>query len=214
LAELRDVLDHYHRRGAGVRPISAQDAATEYIELRKTDRLNLATQHDISWRLRAFGEYFGKRPMHRGEIETWLRMYTERWPRRSTWKRVKPLFDPAKRYRWVIENPIDDLVPPNTPGGPKEVYTPDQFTALLKPALANDRDVLLYLALAGLRFFRTQEIVRRIGNEGVLESGDVIWTPNVDPTEIHVRESVAKSMPRLGDRNCSPAAKLAFSHKN
>ena len=61
LAELRDVLDHYHRRGAGVRPISAQDAATEYIELRKTDRLNLATQHDISWRLRAFEEYFGKR---------------------------------------------------------------------------------------------------------------------------------------------------------
>jgi hypothetical protein len=40
----------------------------------------------------------------------------------------------------------------------KEVYTPAQFIALLKTALANDRDVLLYLALAGLGFFRTQEM--------------------------------------------------------
>jgi hypothetical protein len=216
LAGLRDVLDHYHRTGAGVRPISAQAAATEYVELRKTDRLNLATQHDISWRLRAFGEFFGQRPMHQitgGEIENWLRMYTEGWPRRSMWKRIKPLFDHAKRHRWLLENPVDDLVPPNRPGGRKEVYTPEQFTALLKTALENDRDVLLYLALAGLGFFRTQEIVRRIGCEDVLEWGDIIWEEGVGPSEIYVRESVAKTTRRKsgGERFVPIHVALSFA---
>ena len=59
-------------------------------------------------------------------------------------------------------------------------------------AAIDDHDVTLYLLLAGLCFLRSQELVRRLGNEEVLLWTDV-W---IDRKLIHVREGVGKSTRR------------------
>lgn len=194
--KLRQVLDHWHKTGAGVVPISAREATAEFLEWRKADKLNMGTKQDISWRLNAFAEQFGDRPMFQitaGDLERWLRNYSEGWSRRSIYKRIRPLFAHAKRHRWLMHNPMDDLVPPATPNPRREVYTPEQYQKLLTTAFEMEGDALwLYLILSGNAFFRVQELVRRFGNEPVLEWGDFLW----DRELIHVRAEVAKSTKR------------------
>ena len=195
LDRIRDVLDHWKRTGSGVRPISASDAATAFTEYRKAARLNPGTKYDIAWRLKAFGTHFGGRQLHQitpGELEAWLGTYSEGWARRSIWKRIRPFFDYAKRRHWILQNPIDELKPPETGRAARNVYTPEQFKELLTKARETDTDVLLYIALAGLGFFRSQELVRRFGGEAVLEWSDIRF----DRREIHVREEVAKTTRR------------------
>lgn len=193
--KLRQVLDHWHRTGAGVTSVTAREAAKEFLEWRKADKLNPGTKLDISWRLNAFAEHFGDRAMFQittGEIEKWLRNFSEGWARRSIYKRIRPLFAHAKRHRWLVHNPIDDLIPPNTPNGKREVYTPGDYQKLLKAAFGKDNPLWLYLILSGNAFFRSQELVRRFGNEPVLEWQDFLW----DRDLIHVRGEVAKSTKR------------------
>jgi hypothetical protein len=195
LNKLRQVLDHWSRTGAGVASVSAREAAKEFLEWRKADKLNPGTKLDISWRLNAFADHFDDRPMFQitaGEIERWLRNYSEGWARRSMYKRIRPLFSHAKRHRYLVHNPIDDLIPPDTPNAKREVYTPGDYQKLLKVAFGQDNPLWLYLILSGNAFFRSQELVRRFGNEPVLEWQDFLW----DRDLIHVREEVAKSTKR------------------
>jgi hypothetical protein len=196
LDRLRDVLDHWHRTGAGVTSTAARDAAQAYLEWRKADRLNPATRQDIRWRLNAFAAHFGERPLHQltaGDVERWLRPYTEGWARRSMYKAIRPMFAHAKCHRWLQYNPIDDLLPPTLPAPKREVYSPEQYQRLLKAAFAAEGGELwLYLILSGNGFFRSQELVRKFGGEPVLEWSDFLW----DRQLIHVREEVAKSTRR------------------
>ena len=195
LSKLRAVLDHWTRTGRNVQPISASNAAEQFIAYRTSEKLNPGTVHDITWRLHAFGKAFGATNLHEitpGQIDNFLRTRSEGWDRRSFWKRIRPLFSHAHRQRWLIENPFDELEPPRTPGGRRDVYTPEQYGELLLSACYDDEAVTLFLALSGLAFMRSQELVRRFENEPVLEWGDV-W---FDRKEIHVREEVGKSTRR------------------
>lgn len=65
LDTLREVLDHWRKTGRGVQPISATDAVEKFITFRtKQNKLNPATVHDVTWRLRAFGKRFGSAQLH------------------------------------------------------------------------------------------------------------------------------------------------------
>jgi hypothetical protein len=110
------------------------------------------------------------------------------------YKRIRPLFAPAKRHRWLQYNPIDDLIAPETPSAKREVYTPEQYKKPLKAAFSADdgEDLWLYLFLSGNAFFRSQELVRRFGGEPVLDWSHFLW----DRSLIHVRAEVAKSTKR------------------
>jgi hypothetical protein len=197
LEKLREVLDHWRRSGAGVHPVSATDAVEQFIAHRTSDKLNPETKRDISWRLHAFSKEFGDAPIHSitaGELERWLQGYTEGWARHSMFKRVRPMFAYGKRNHWLLANPFDDLEPPDTPGGRKDVYTPKQYHDLLMTAVYTDEEVSYFLALAGMAFLRTQELVRRFKDEPVLEWRDFLWDRN--PPEIRIREEVGKSTRR------------------
>src|SRR5262249_15949502 len=76
----------------------------------------------------------------------------------------------------------------------REVYTPEQYQKLLTAAFEMEEgDALwLYLLLSDNAFFRVQELVRRFGNEAVLEWSDFLW----DRELVHVRSEVAKSTKR------------------
>jgi hypothetical protein len=209
LDKLRDVLDHYRRTGAGVNPLSVTEAVKRFIQHRTADRLNPETRNDITWRLHAFAKAFGETPIHSitsGEIERWLQNYTEGWSRRSMWKRIRQLFAYAKRNRFLIENPINELEAPYTPGGRKDVYTPEHFESLLMSAVYQDDEVLLYIALSGMAFLRHQELVRRFKDKPVLEWSDILW--DRQPKLIHIREEVAKSTRRKsGNERFTPIHK-------
>ena len=167
----------------------------EYVAYRTADKLSPSTKSDSSWRLNAFASHFGKVELHQiaaGDIENFLKGHTEGWSRRSFYKRLLPMFAHAKRHRWIAVSPFDDLAAPETPGGRRAVYSPDQLKSLLEQSMFYDDIVLIYIALAGLGFFRSQELVRRFDSEPVLEWSDVLS----DRKLIHVREGVAKSTRR------------------
>ena len=192
---LREVLDHWKKTGRGVRPIGAKDSVEWYIKFTEARKLNAATKHDVTWRLRAFAGEFGSEQLHAitpGQIESLLNKHTEGWSRKSHHKRLLQFFSHAKRHRWIAENPFDELVAPETPGGKREVYTPKQFYDLLENSVFSDVEVCLFIPLSGLAFFRSQELVRRFDGEQVLEWTDFLW----DRDLIHVREGVAKSTRR------------------
>jgi hypothetical protein len=196
LSRLREVLDHWRKTAHGVTSVLVNDAVESFIEFRtKQTKLNAETKRDVTWRLRAFAKAFGSESLHGitpGQIETYLAAHSEGWSRKSHHKRLLQFFSHAKRHRWIALNPFDELQPPDTPGGKREVYTPNQFRVLMLQAVVTDTEVALYIALAGLAFCRSQELVRRVGNEAVLEWSDVLW----DRKQLHIRPEVAKSTRR------------------
>jgi hypothetical protein len=199
LAKLREVLDHWRKTGAGVKPILVRDAVERFKAFRFADKLNKETVRDISWRLSAFSERFGDRFIHQitpGEIEDWLQGYSEGWARHSMNKRIRPLFHYAARQHWLIEQPFDHLKAPQTPGGSRDIYTPDELHDMIEAAfesvLEKDLSVARYIAFASYGFFKVQELVRRHGSEPVLCWRDVLLERGL----IRVPEEVAKSTRR------------------
>jgi integrase len=139
--------------------------------------------------------------LHAGEIEKWLHTYSKAWTRRSYWKRISPLFGYAVRNRMIAENPLDLLEAPKTKRQASKVYAPDQFVSMLEWAQTNSYGVMLpFLALSGLCFVRTSELVRLYKGERVMEWADILW----DRRLVHVRAEVAKETRRENDERFPP----------
>lgn len=203
LDKLRDVLDHWARTGRGVQEISAFKATELFIADRSTAGLNPKTMDDIRWRIRGFGKAFADAPLHQitpGQIEGFLKTHTAGWSRQSFYKRIRPFFTYAHRQRWLMENPIHELDSPETPRSDRKVYTPQEFKSLLDKSMFDDPEIALFIALSGLAFFRTRELVRRLKNEPVLEWSDIL----LDRDEIHVREEVGKHTKRQSNERFPP----------
>jgi hypothetical protein len=142
--QLRTVLDHWNKTGRGVQVITAHDAAETFITHRDRDKLNPKTRDDIRWRLRAFGSAFNSTPLHQiapGRIEQYLSEYPAGWSRKSHHKRLLPFFAYAHRQRWLLESPMDELEPPDTPKSPRTIYTPDQLKKLINTVEFFDREI-------------------------------------------------------------------------
>jgi hypothetical protein len=73
---------------------------------------------------------------------------------------------------------------------------------LLKAKELEDWDVFRFVALSGLAFFRTRELVRRLDNEPVLEWRDLLWSK--DGNRAHVREEVGKHTRRSSNERFTP----------
>lgn len=203
LDKLRDVLDHWKRTGRGVQEMGAKEAADAFIKNQSAAGLNLKTVADIRWRIRAFGESFGSAPLHQitpGQIENYLRGFENEWSRRSFYKRLRPLFAYAKRHRWIAESPFDELDAPDTPRSPRRVYSPEEFKRLIDHSVYADPEIAMFIALSGLAFFRTRELVRQLKDEPVLEWRDIL----LDRELIHVREEVGKHTKRSSNERFVP----------
>jgi hypothetical protein len=203
LDRLRDVLDHWSRTGKGVKPISAHDAAEAFIRDRESENLNPKTMDDIRWRVRRFGKTYGSTELHQitpGSIEGYLKTFPAGWSRKSHYKRLQPLFAFSKRQRWLIEDPFEELQPPETGKEPRVIYTPEDFAKLLTKGVELDHTMCRFMALSGLAFFRTRELVRRLNSEPVLEWRDILWSRN----EVHVREEVGKHTRRSSNERFVP----------
>jgi hypothetical protein len=203
LDKLRDVLDHWARTGRGVQQITATEAVELFIKDQSTAGLNPKTMDDIRWRLRAFGKELGDMPLHQitpGTVEAFIKGHTVGWSRKSFDKRLRPFFAFAHRQRWLLENPMKELDSPDTPKSPRKIYTPADLKQLLNESVFEDPEICMFIALSGLAFFRTRELVRRLDNEPVLEWSDILS----DRNEIHVREEVGKHTRRSSNERFVP----------
>jgi integrase len=131
--------------------------------------------------------------LNAGEVEDWIHSHGNDWSVRSCYKRLRPLFDHALRRRWIAENPMTRIKAPEIPGESKLVYTGQQFQDMLTIAEFSTPDYLLaFVALAGLGWMRTAELVRLYSHEDVLSWEAIDWKRD----RIRVRETVGKATRR------------------
>ena len=215
---LPEIIAHWKATGSGsVTPTTVADAVKAF-QAWHIPKVNARTASDIRWRLDTFGEAFKGRSLHQinaGELEDWIHSHGNDLSVRSFYKRLRPLFDHALRRRWIAENPIELVPPPETPAKHKEIYTALQFHALMGNADGIARDdgkswpaLVPFLVLAGYAFMRTSELVRLYASEDVLRWEDILF----DTDQIHVRETVGKATRRaVGNERVIPLLPKARS---
>jgi hypothetical protein len=98
---------------------------------------------------------------------------------------------------WVVKNPLLEFSPEQKPDWStpsRQVYTPEQYGKLLAAAASTDEYVTRYFVMAGMGFFRPEEMIKQHAGDEVLEWGDI----QLDRDFIHVRPEVAKGTGREG----------------
>jgi hypothetical protein len=199
LSLLPEVIAHWKATGAGAVQATTVEAAVKAFQGHQLPQVRERTQSDIKHRLKKFTAAFAGREMHSihaGEVEKWLHAYPNAWTRRSYWKRIAPLFDYAVRHRIIAESPLELLETPRTKRLPSKVYTPEQFVKMLEWSQKHSWNVMRpFLALSGLCFVRTAELVRLYENEKVLCWEHILWKRKL----IHVPADVAKETRREND---------------
>jgi site-specific recombinase XerD len=202
---LPQVLEHWRATGAGsIKPTSIKEAV-EAFKAQHLPEVKHRTASDIRSRLSRFASDLDGREVHSvhaSDIERWLHSFSNRNTRRSYWKRIAPFFAWAVRNRMVAENPLDMLKAPETKRARVKVYTPADFKRMLEwTEKETERlQVRAFLALAGLCFLRTAEIVRLYAGEEVIRWSDILWRRKL----VHVRGEVAKETRRASDDRFPP----------
>jgi integrase len=194
---LPDVIHHWKLTGAGsITPTLVADAVRKFQDFRLPRLKSRRTQSDIRSRLNQFAKGFDGQYLHQlnaGNIETWLyAQSTKPWTVRSFFKRLRPMFAYAMRQRWIAENPLELLQPPEVPGEIKTVYTVDQINALLRHSWYAPPYLAPFLFLTAFAWLRTSELVRLYLSEDALKWEDINWNNK----QIHIRETVGKATRR------------------
>jgi hypothetical protein len=194
-------MEYYKRTMANIRPISAKDGAQEYIKRREAStKIGDRTKEDIRHRLGKFVEYFGDTRLDEitaHHVDEFLQTISEGSNRRSFWKALNPFFKHAVLQHCVIKNPLLEFSPEQKPDWStpsRKVYTPEQYGKLLAAAAATDEYVTRYFVMAGMGFFRPEEMIKQAAGDEVLEWRDI----QLDRDLIHVRDAVAKCTGREG----------------
>jgi hypothetical protein len=204
LSPLPEIIEHWRRTGTGAVQATTVEASVKALQAHQLPQVQDRTQSDIKHRLKKFAAAFVGREMHSihaGEIEKWLHTYPNAWTRRSYWKRIAPFFDYATRHRTIAENPLELLEAPRTKRLPSKVYTPEQFVKMLEWSQKHSWHVMRpFLALSGLCFVRTAELVRLYENEKVLCWEHILWKRKL----VHVPADVAKETRRENDERFIP----------
>jgi len=211
LSIVPEMLRHWKRTGEKLNRISVNNALAEFLGIAERDYPNHRTLNDIKERLEKFQDAFNGREVHEvtpTDIERFLEGYSAGWDRWSYHKRLGPFFKLAKRRRWIVINPMEEVPTPKTPTPEREIYTVQQFSDLLHAAELYDEyhPVLPYVVLCGFCFLRTAELVRMYEAEKVLRWEHILWSENT----IHVPVGVAKSTRReSGDERFIPLSDVA-----
>jgi hypothetical protein len=203
LSLMPEIVHFWKHSGEHLQPMPAIEAAKVFCESVEHEYANKRTWHDIEYRLRRFGSYFGAKPLHEitvAGLEAFLATFKgyNRW---SYHKRLRPFYKFALRRRWIAVNVADEVPKPKTPTPERAIYTVEQFERLLTLAKTPKyAELLPYLVLAGYCFMRNSELVRKYANEQVLLWSDIHWSESL----IHVRPEVAKGTRRHTDERYVP----------
>ena len=204
LRELPKVLEHWRKTGdAAVRPRIVDDAVHTYLKTRKSE-VTQRTFYKISGNLEGFVRAFEGRAVHSihaGDLDLWLQSFSAGWTRKTAYAQLSPFFQWCLIHRHVAENPLELIKSPDTRKKLGKLYTPEQFVQMLEWSQANSFDVVLpYLALTGLCFLRTAELIRSYSSEHVLRWSDIKWSRRV----VAVPHEVAKQTGRDSEERSIP----------
>lgn len=195
------VLEEYVRTHGNLKPISVKEAVEAFIKRIEATKLDDSTKAGYRSRLRPFAAFLGDLSMHQvtaTHIDNFLETKKEGGDRRSYWKAFGPFFKHALApAHWIVKNPMLEFTKEQKPswGEPKrKIYSPEEYAKLLTVAANTDEYVTRYLLLAGMGFFRPQELIRGSAKDEVLAWEDI----QLDRELIHVRKEVAKGTGRRG----------------
>jgi integrase len=195
------ILDEYRRTHGNLKPIPVKEAVEAFIKRIEASNLDDTTKRGYRGRLRQFGAFLGDLSLHQvtaDHIDKFLQTKREGGDRRSYWKAFGPFFKHALApAHWIVKNPMEEFTKEQKPqwGEPKrEIYSPEQYAKLLEVAANTDEYVTRYLVLAGMGFFRPQELIKGSPTDEVLTWEDI----QLDRELIHVRAEVAKGTGRRG----------------
>jgi integrase len=193
-------MEYYKRTMANIRPMTAKEGAQEYIKRREAStKIVDRTKEDIRHRLGKFVDYFGDTRLDEitaHHVDEFLQTQSD-GNRRSFWKALNPFFKHAVLHHWMIKNPLlefSDEQKPDWSTPSRAVYTPEQYRKLLAAAAITDEYVTRYFVMAGMGFFRPEEMIKQAAGDEVLEWRDI----QLDRNLIHVRDGVAKKTGREG----------------
>jgi site-specific recombinase XerD len=203
---LPSILEHW-RATRATRETAAEDAVEAFLQ-QHLPEVDKRTRQDIDSRLSRFGDDFKGVLMHSldvASVERWLHGFKNLNTRSSYWKRLAQFFDFCVRNRYMAENLLERLKKPTPKRASVKVYTPMNFQDMLEwanlKAEGHEREALLpMLALCGLCFMRTGEVVRLYSEEEVIRWDDILW----DRRLVHVRAEVAKETRRADDERFIP----------
>jgi site-specific recombinase XerD len=203
---LPEVIEHYRSTRATLET-SAEDAVEAFLQ-QHLPEVDKRTRQDIESRLNRFASDFSGTMMHSVDvaaIERWLHGFKNLNTRGSYWKRLAQFIDYCVRQRFMTESPLERLKKPTPKRASAKVYKPDDFQRMLEwanlKAESHEREALLpMLALCGLCFMRTGEVVRLYSEEPVICWSDILW----DRRLVHVRAEVAKETRREDDERFIP----------
>jgi integrase len=195
-----EILENHKRTHGNLKPLSVKEAVEDFIKRIEASDKNTDTKSGYRSRLRQFSTFIGDMQLHEvtaNHIYNFLQTKKEGGDRRSHWKVLSPFFSHALSIaKWIIKNPLEDFSKEQKPqwGKPKrEIYTPEQYAKLLAVA-STDEYVTRYLVLAGMGFFRPEELIKASPTAEVLHWEDI----QLDRELIHVRAEVAKGTGRRG----------------
>jgi integrase len=195
-----EILENHKRTHGNLNPVSVKEATEAFIKRIQASTLADDTKSGYRSRLRQFSAFMGDLQLHQvtdSHIDKFLQTKKQGGDRRSHWKALGPFFTHAlSPAHWIIKNPLDDFTKEQKPqwGKPKrEIYTPEQYGKLLATA-SSDEYVTRYLVLAGMGFFRPEELIKASPTAEVLHWEDI----QLDRELIHVRAEVAKGTGRRG----------------
>jgi integrase len=197
------IVNFWKKSGENLKPISTRDAVKAFTDTADAEYSNRRTLSDIVSRLRRFGDHFGSRPLHEvtvADVEAYLTTFKQGWNRWSHFKRLKPFYQFARRRRYIPADIMEEIPTPRTPDPERQIYTVEQFQALLHEAEELYIPLLPFVALSGLCYMRTSELLRAYKSEKVLQWSDVLWDDNL----IWVRPGVAKGTKRASDERHVP----------
>jgi integrase len=198
-----EILEEYKRTLGNLKPIPVKDAVEEFIKRIEATNLNDTTKRGYRSRLRHFAAFLGNLSLHEvsaDHIDKFLQTKRDEGYRKSYWKTFAPFFKHALApAHWIAKNPMLEFTKEQKPkdGEPKrQIYSPEEYGKLLTVAANTDEYVTRYLVLAGMGFFRPEELIRGSATSEVLAWED-IQLDRPDPI-IHVRAAVAKGTGKRG----------------
>ncbi len=165
----------YARQHAGVVATDVRAAVADYIETKRLQGASKRYLEDLASRLGRLADAF---QMNVGDITTapvqaWLDgLKLSPQSMRNFRAAIAGLYKYAKARGWTAGNPADGLAVPRIRGGAEpEVFTPDEFSALLAAATP---DFLPVLVLGGFCGLRSAEIERIHWEDVLLPSREVV----------------------------------------
>jgi hypothetical protein len=174
------ILEEHRRTHGNLKPISVMDAVEAFVKRIEASNLYDTTKRGYRGRLRQFGTFLGDLSLHQvtaDHIDKFLQTKREGGDRRSYWKAFGPFFKHALApAHWIVKNPMEEFTKEQKPQwgeAKREIYTPEQYGKMLEVASQTDQHVTRYLVLAGMGFFRPEELIRGSAKDEVLAWEDV-----------------------------------------